>query len=140
MKKKLAIKLLVLSLSLAQESNPFSLSILSDISFSSKDSSFNSSGLEFVAMGNLRPNAHVMAYFHSPINGDPATVEEVYVVFMAAQIKLGYFRPDVGILNKTHRHTINFISSGNLLLASTYIFLTVFSCLFGTWLGMVISK
>ena len=119
MKKKLAIKLLVLSFSLAQESNSFSLSILSDISFSSKDSSFNSSGLEFVAMGNLRPNAHVMAYFHSPINGDPATVEEVYVVFMAAQIKLGYFRPDVGILNKTHRHTFNFISSPN---AMNYMF------------------
>jgi hypothetical protein len=26
------------------------------------------------------------------------------------------------------------------LLASTYIFLTVFSCLIGTWFGMLISK
>ena len=119
MKRKLVIKLLLLSVTLAQENNFFSLSILSDISFSSKDSSFNSNGLEFVAMGNLRPNAHVMAYFHSPINGDPPTVEEVYVVFMAAQMKLGYFRPDVGILNKTHRHTFNFISSPN---AMNYMF------------------
>ena len=38
------------------------------------------------------------------------------------------------------KETINLISSGNLLLASTYIFLTVFSCLVGTWFGMLISK
>ena len=38
------------------------------------------------------------------------------------------------------KETINLISSGNLLLASIYIFLTVFSCLVGTWFGMLISK
>ena len=38
------------------------------------------------------------------------------------------------------KETINLISSGNLLLAFTYIFLTVFSCLVGTWFGMLISK
>ena len=38
------------------------------------------------------------------------------------------------------RETIDLISSGNLLLASTYIFLMVFSCLAGTWCGMLISR
>ncbi len=38
------------------------------------------------------------------------------------------------------KETINLLSSGNLILASTYIFLTVFSCLVGTWVGMLISK
>ena len=38
------------------------------------------------------------------------------------------------------KETINLLSSGNLVLASTYIFLTVFSCLVGTWVGMLISK
>ena len=38
------------------------------------------------------------------------------------------------------KETINLISSGNLLLAFTYIFLTVFSCLVGTWVGMLISR
>ncbi len=38
------------------------------------------------------------------------------------------------------KETFNLISSGNLLIASIYIFLTVFSCLVGTWVGMLISK
>tara|TARA_Y100001970_G_scaffold191207_1_gene232486 strand:- start:954 stop:1313 length:360 start_codon:yes stop_codon:yes gene_type:complete len=38
------------------------------------------------------------------------------------------------------KETIDLISSGNLLLASTYIVLTVFSCLIGTWCGMLISR
>jgi len=38
------------------------------------------------------------------------------------------------------KETVNLISSGNLLLASTYVFLTVLSCLLGTWLGMLISR
>ena len=38
------------------------------------------------------------------------------------------------------KETINLLSSGNLILGSSYIFLTVFSCLVGTWVGMLISK
>ena len=38
------------------------------------------------------------------------------------------------------RETLNLFSSGNLVLASMYIFLTIFLCLAGTWLGMSISK
>ena len=38
------------------------------------------------------------------------------------------------------RETLNLFSSGNLVLASIYIFLTIFLCLAGTWLGMSISK
>ena len=38
------------------------------------------------------------------------------------------------------KETIDLISSGNLFLATTYILLTVLSCLIGTWCGMLISK
>ncbi|MED5433628.1 MAG: hypothetical protein VYB52_02135, partial [Candidatus Neomarinimicrobiota bacterium] len=39
-----------------------SISALSDLSISSQDSSFRSHGLELVLMGNIQPNAMVMAY------------------------------------------------------------------------------
>ena len=91
--KNILIITFFISLSLAQSDKPFSISVLSDISFSSTDSSFNSSGLELVAMSHLRPNVMAMAYLHTPLDGSQSTVEEVYLNFMISQIKLGYFRP-----------------------------------------------
>ncbi len=117
--KKIALISFFLSMILAQDDKPFSISVLSDLSFSTTDSSFNSSGLELVAMGHLRPNVMVMAYLHTPLNGYKSTVEEVYLNFMISQLKLGYFRPDIGILNKVHKHTLNFISKPN---AISYMF------------------
>jgi CrcB protein len=38
------------------------------------------------------------------------------------------------------RETIDLFFSGNIILASSYILLTVFSCLLGTWCGMLITK
>lgn len=38
------------------------------------------------------------------------------------------------------RETVDLISSGNLFSASIYVFLSVFLCLIGTWLGMLVSK
>ena len=104
--KNILIITFFLSLSLAQSDKPFSISVLSDISFSSTDSSFNSSGLELVAMSHLRPNVMAMAYLHTPLDGSQSTVEEVYLNFMISQFKLGYFRPDIGIQNKIHKHTL----------------------------------
>ena len=66
--KNILIITFFLSLSLAQSDKPFSISVLSDISFSSTDSSFNSSGLELVAMSHLRPNVMAMAYLHTPLD------------------------------------------------------------------------
>ena len=117
--KNILIITFFLSLSLAQSDKPFSISVLSDISFSSTDSSFNSSGLELVAMSHLRPNVMAMAYLHTPLDGSQSTVEEVYLNFMISQFKLGYFRPDIGIQNKIHKHTLNFISQPN---AIAYLF------------------
>ena len=85
--KNILIITFFLSLSLAQSDKPFSISVLSDISFSSTDSSFNSSGLELVAMSHLRPNVMARAYLHTPLDGSQSTVEEVYLNFMISQIK-----------------------------------------------------
>ncbi|MDP6340175.1 MAG: hypothetical protein QF842_07660 [Candidatus Marinimicrobia bacterium] len=98
-------------LSIAENKYPFSLSVLSDFSYSSEDSAFRSTGLEWVAMGKFNEQTMVMAYLHSPINGTPM-VEEVFVDYKSSnQIKVGYFRPNIGWLNKAHFHTYNFISS-----------------------------
>ncbi len=98
-------------ISIAENKHPFSISILSDFSYSFEDSAFRSSGLELVSMGKLGTQTMVMAYLHSPLNGSPM-VEEVFVDYNGAhQIKVGYFRPNIGWMNKAHFHTYNFISS-----------------------------
>ncbi len=102
---------LSIGLSIAEDKLPFSLSVLSDFSYSSEDSAFRSTGLEWVSMGKLGKQTMVMAYLHSPINGTPM-VEEVFVDYKSSkQVKVGYFRPNIGWLNKAHFHTYNFISS-----------------------------
>jgi len=93
-----------------------SISALSDLSISSQDSSFRSHGLELVLMGNIQPNAMVMAYVTNHFAGGGASVEEVYIDFkkpsrFTSNIKLGYFRPNFGIINKQHEHTYNFMSA-----------------------------
>lgn len=54
-----------------------------------------------------------MAYLHSPLNDGSPSVEEVYVDLDISKLKFGYFRPGIGIINKTHSHTYNFISDPN---------------------------
>jgi len=104
--------LLLITVGYSQQN--FSLSILSDISFSNKDSTFNSSGVELVGMGKPYPNIMIMAYLHFPFNNDKVSIEEVFLDLKNnLDLKLGYFRPNIGFLNKTHKHTYNFISSPN---------------------------
>jgi hypothetical protein len=124
--KNFFLLLILISKTITQDmdTEKFSLSILSDLSISSKDSAFNSSGLEFVIMGKVKSNAMVMAYATNHLNGEPTTIEEVYIDFvklspLIKQFKFGYYRPHVGILNKQHSHTFNFISIPN---AVNYLF------------------
>jgi hypothetical protein len=112
--KKIIKFYFLLSIIIGQSHQNFSLSLLNDISFSNKDTTFNSSGVELVGMGHMHPNAMIMAYINFPFNDEKFSIEEVYIDFKnKLNIKFGYFRPDIGFINKAHAHTYNFISSPN---------------------------
>ena len=117
-RKYIALALLVSSFVFGQVFNNenISISVLGDLSISSQDTAFRSHGLEMVIMGKIYPKVMVMAYITNHLSDEGVTPEEFYVNFddvsgIISSYKLGYFRPNFGIINKQHEHTYNFMSS-----------------------------
>ena len=95
--------------------NSISISALADLSVSSQDTAFQSHGLEIVMMGKITPNSMVMAYIASH-RGEGAVAKEFYANFntplkFISSYKIGYFRPNFGIINRQHEHTYNFMNT-----------------------------
>ena len=93
-----------------------SISALGNLSISSQDTAFRSHGLEIVIMGKINPNTMVMAYVTNHLSGEGSTAEEFYANFedssdFISSYKIGYFRPNFGIMNRQHEHTYNFMNS-----------------------------
>ena len=115
LKKYTSLLLLINPLVFGQVSgdNSISISALADLSVSSQDTAFQSHGLEIVMMGKITPNSMVMAYIANH-KGGGAIAKEFYANFntplkFISSYKIGYFRPNFGIINRQHEHTYNFM-------------------------------
>ncbi len=100
---------------MSSDSN-ISISALGDLSISSQDTAFRSHGLEIVIMGKITPKVMVMAYIANHAGGEGAIAKEYYANFnnpskLISNYKIGYFRPNFGIINKQHEHTYNFMKT-----------------------------